>query len=71
MRSTCSLAKLKDADDIQTFSLACIFALKMNMPTERETRIFRILYLFRRNSRKSYGSYACSLFWTLFWSVSL
>ena len=42
------------------------FALKMNMPTERETRIFRILHLnFRRSSRKSYASYACSLFSTI------
>jgi len=47
------------------------FALKMSMPTERETRIFRVLYLNFRTSRKSYASCACSLFWMLSWSVSL
>lgn len=54
-------------------ALPVSFALKMNMPTERETRIFRILYLkFRRSSRILNASTSeCSLFWTFSRSVSL
>jgi hypothetical protein len=56
--------KSKDADDIQTFSLACILCVENKYAYRKETRIFRILYLsFRRSSRKSYASYACSHFW--------
>jgi len=56
--------KSKDADYIQTFSLARILCVENKYAYWKETRIFRILYLsFRRSSRKSYASYACSHFW--------